>query len=252
MTQIDLEGRVALVTGASRGIGGATAEALAAAGAAVFVHYRRQRQAAEEIVEAIIGRGGDAAAGAGDVRDAASVEALVESTLGRWGRLDVLVCNAGIWKEAAVDRMSEEEWDETLDVNLKGVYLCTRYAVPHMIAAGRGAIVNVSSTAGQRGEPLHAHYAASKGGIIAWTKALAGELARKGIRVNAVAPGWVETEMSAEALATEGDEITSIIPLGRVGQPDEIASAVCFLASDLASYITGEILNVNGGNVLCG
>jgi 3-oxoacyl-[acyl-carrier protein] reductase len=170
----------------------------------------------------------------------------------RWGRIDILVCNAGIWKGAPIERMSEAEWDEMIDVNLKGTYLASRHAVPHMIAAGSGAIVNISSTAGQRGEAGHAHYAASKGGMIAWTKSLAAELAEHGIRVNCVAPGWVHTDMAEEALARDGETIFATIPLRRAGRPEEIAAAACFLASDLASYITGEIVNVNGGNVLCG
>ncbi|MFQ5744938.1 MAG: SDR family NAD(P)-dependent oxidoreductase [Acidobacteriota bacterium] len=250
--QIDLRDRVALVTGASRGIGRATAEALAACGAAVAVHYHRQNEAADEVVGTIVRQGGDATAVAADVRDGEAVKAMMEAAIKRWGRLDILICNAGIWKEAAIDQMEEVAWNETIDINLKGIYLCTRHALPHMIEGSGGAIVNVSSTAGQRGEPYHAHYAASKGGIIAWTKALAVELANKRIRVNAVAPGWIETDMAADVLASEGDSIFDGIPLRRAGQPHEIAAAICFLASELASYITGEILNVNGGNVLCG
>ena len=252
MTQIDLSDRVAIVTGASRGIGRAAAISLAEAGAAVAVHYHRQAEAAESVVAQVREAGGDATAVAAEMSDAEAVGRLVEATIERWGRVDILVCNAGIWKEAAVDEMSEAQWDETIDINLKGMYLCTHFAVPHMMAGGGGAIVNVSSTAGQRGEPLHAHYAASKGGMISWTKSLAGELAPHGIRVNCVAPGWVETDMAAEALERDGDKIYAGIPLGRAGRPEEIGSVVCFLASDLAAYMTGEVVNVNGGNVLCG
>lgn len=251
MTQIDLSGQTALVTGASRGIGRAIALALAEAGAAVAVHYQAAEAAADEVVRAIEEAGGDAFARAAEIDDASQVEQLVAACAGRWGRIDILVNNAGIWKEAAVDTMSEQEWDEMLDINLKGMYLATRYCVPHMKAAGRGNIVNISSTAGQRGEPLHAHYAASKGGMLSWTKSLAGELAPHGIRVNCVAPGWVHTDMAEEALQADGT-IAAGIPLGRAGRPEEIASVACFLASDLASYITGEVVNVNGGNVLCG
>ena len=187
-----------------------------------------------------------------DVSDAAQVEAMVAACIDRWARLDILVCNAGIWKGAPVETMSEADWDETIDVNLKGVYLATRYALPHLRSCGSGSIVNIASTAGQRGEAGYAHYAASKGGVIAWTKSLAPELAAAGIRVNCVAPGWVQTDMTAESLAAQGDRVTAGIPLGRAGEPEEIASVVCFVASDLASYITGEVINVNGGNVLCG
>ena len=252
MTRIDLGSRTALVTGASRGIGRAIALALAEAGAAVAIHYQKARSAAEEVVQEIADAGGDAFAHAAGISVAAEVEGLVQACIERWGRMDILVCNAGIWNEAAVDAMGEEQWDEMIDVNLKGMYLATHHAVPHMISGGGGNIVNISSTAGQRGEPLHAHYAASKGGMIAWTKSLAGELAPHGIRANCVAPGWVHTDMAADALRVDGAKINAGVPLGRAGQPGEVASVVCFLASDLASYVTGEIVNVNGGNVLCG
>ena len=253
MTQIQLTGRTALVTGASRGIGRSIARGLAEAGASVAVHYQRAVAAADEVVREIVDAGGDAFSHAAEISIAAEVGELAGACLERWGHIDILVCNAGIWKEAAVDSMSEQQWDEMLDVNLKGMYLSTRFCVPHMIAAGSGSIVNISSTAGQRGEPLHAHYAASKGGMLSWTKSLAGELAPHGIRVNCVAPGWVHTDMAAEALQSEeAAKIRAGIPLGRAGRPEEIASVTCFLASDLASYVTGEVVNVNGGNVLCG
>lgn len=252
MTQIDLHDTVALVTGASRGIGRSIALALGEAGSAVAVHYVHRDDAAREVVEGIEAGGGEALAHAADVRSADQVEGLVRACTDRWGRLDILVCNAGIWKSAPVERMSEAEWDEMIDVNLKGMYLATRFAVPWLRQSRQGSIVNISSTAGQRGEAGHAHYAASKGGMIAWTKSLAPELAPAGIRVNCVAPGWVHTDMAAAALAADGDAISAAIPLGRAGRPEEIASVVCFVASPLASYMTGEVVNVNGGNVLCG
>jgi len=252
MTRIDMKDKVALVTGASRGIGRSIALALAEAGAAVLVHYNQRSDAAAHVVHEIEEAGGRALAQGADVRSEAEVSALVQTCIQRWGRLDILVCNAGIWKDAAIEVMSEEDWDEMIDVNLKGMYLVTRAAVPYLTSAGNGAIVNISSTAGQRGEAGHAHYAASKGGMIAWTKSLAPELAPNGIRVNCVAPGWVHTEMAEETLERDGAAIYAGIPLRRAGRPQEVAAVVCFVASDLASYMTGEVVNVNGGSVLCG
>lgn len=252
MTQIDLSGRVALVTGASRGIGRCIALAIAQAGGRVAVHYQSQEAAAAGVVAEIEATGGDAFAHGADAQVADEVEELVDACARRWGQLDILVCNAGIWKGAQVAKMTEGQWDEMIDVNLKGMYLATHYAVSYLKASSAGAIVNIASTAGQRGEAGHAHYAASKGGMIAWTKSLAPELAPFGVRVNCVAPGWVHTDMAAAALEADGETINAGIPLGRAGEPEEIAAVVCFMVSDLASYMTGEIVNVNGGSVLCG
>jgi 3-oxoacyl-[acyl-carrier protein] reductase len=178
---------------------------------------------------------------------------MVEATVRRFGALDILVNNAGIWHGAAIDELGDAEWNEMLRVNLSGTFHTIRAAVPHMKRAGRGRIINISSTAGQRGEAWHGHYAATKGAVIALTKSLAAELAPSGILTNCVAPGWVATDMTRDALAgPSGAAIAAAIPLGRVGRPEEIAGAVVFLASDLAGFINGEILNVNGGAVLCG
>lgn len=250
---ISLEGRVALVTGGSRGIGQATAGLLARAGADVAVNYRHRADAAEQIVRSIRALGRQAVALGADVSQEAQVREMVEETVHRLGGLDILVANAGVWKRAPVTDMSEEEWDETIDTNLKGVLFAAKYAARFMVEKQAGRLIFISSTAGQRGEAYYSHYAASKGGIISLTKSLAAELAPQGILVNCVAPGWVETDMAAGALAGTGrDEICSMIPLGRVGRPEEIAGAVLFLASDLATFVTGEILNVNGGAVLVG
>jgi 3-oxoacyl-[acyl-carrier protein] reductase len=250
---IDLEGRTALVTGGSRGIGRACCELLARAGAKVAVNYRVERAGAEALVEQLRGSGREAVAVPADVSIRSEAEAAVEETIDRLGGLDILVNNAGIWNSAAIDTMSDAEWDEMLRVNLTGTFNTIRAAVPHMKAARRGRIINISSTAGQRGEALHAHYAATKGAVISLTKSLAGELAPWDILTNCVAPGWVETDMSRAALSgDDAERILSAIPLARAGRSQEIAGAVLYLASDLATFVNGEVLNVNGGAVLCG
>lgn len=252
---ITLTDRIALVTGASRGIGAATARLFAQAGArAVVINYRSNREAAEAVRTDCEAAGAETMLARADVANVRAVRTMVGHTVERFGRIDVLVANAGIWKRAPIEDMTEREWDETIDVNLKSIYACCGAAAQHMIAQGSGNIVTVSSTAGQRGEAFHSHYAASKGGIIAFTKALATELAPHDIRVNSVAPGWVDTEMSAEPLGDRSERraIEKGIPLGRVPTAEDIAGPILFLASDLARHITGEILNVNGGSVLCG
>ena len=250
---IDLTGKSALVTGGSRGIGRACCEALARAGARVAINYRVERPWAELLEQRIVEAGGEAFSLAADVAVREEAEMMVDETVDRYGRLDILVNNAGIWKGGPIEEISDGEWNEMLGVNLTGTFNMVRAAVPYMKSSGGGRIVNVSSTAGQRGEALHSHYAATKGGVIALTKSLAVELARDGILVNCVAPGWVETDMTEEALEGEArDAIVAAIPLGRVARPEEIAATVLFLASDLATFVTGEILNVNGGAVLCG
>jgi 3-oxoacyl-[acyl-carrier protein] reductase len=250
---IDLSGKSALVTGGSRGIGRACCLALARAGAKVCVNYRVESPSAELTVEEIENAGGEAFALAADVTRPGDSEMLVDETVQRLGGIDILVNNAGIWKGSPVEEMTDAEWEEMLSINLTGTFFCTRAAIPFMKSARSGRIVNISSTAGQRGEAYHSHYAASKGAVISFTKSLAVELAPHGITVNCVAPGWVATDMSRESLlGPEREAILASIPLGRVARPEEIAGAVAFLASDLASFVTGEILNVNGGAVLVG
>jgi 3-oxoacyl-[acyl-carrier protein] reductase len=250
---IDLTGRAAIVTGGSRGIGRACCRLLARAGAKVALNYRVEKPWADLVAQRIQEAGGEAFALCADVCRPEDAEMLVDETVDRFGRLDILVNNAGIWKGSAIDEMSDGEWSEMLSVNLSGTFHVTRATVPVMKEQGSGRIINVSSTAGQRGEAMHAHYAATKGGVIALTKSLAAELGPFGILVNCVAPGWTETDMAKEALeGPDREAILATIPLGRAAGPEEIAGAVAFLASDLASYVNGEILNVNGGNVLCG
>ncbi len=250
---IDLGGKRILVTGGSRGIGRACCELAARAGARVAIGYRLERAAAEALVRSIVDAGGEAHCVAAELADRGEAEMLVEDAAERFGGLDVLINNHGIWKGAPIDEMSDGEWNEMIGINLTGVFHVIRAAVPYLKAAGGGSIVNLSSTAGQRGEAGHSHYAATKGAIISMTKSLAVELAPHGIRTNCVAPGWVDTDMSHETLVgPRAEEIRAAIPLGRPGTAEEIAGAVLFLASPLAAFINGEILNVNGGSVLCG
>jgi len=252
---ISLTGKIAIITGASRGVGAATAIQFAKAGAlGLVINYNRDRKAAQEVAVECERLGAQAVLFRADVSRVAAVERLVKTTVDRFGSLDILVANAGIWKGAAIDQMTEREWDETIDVNLKSIYACCRAAARVMIKMRRGTMILVSSTAGQRGEPFHSHYAATKGAIIAMTKSLAAELGPRGITVNCVAPGWVATDMTEDALndPQQRRKIRELIPLGRVASPEEIAGPILFLGSELASHINGEVLNVNGGSVMCG
>jgi len=247
---LTLEGRNALVTGGSRGIGRHTALLMARLGAKVAVAYGRDEAAAKETLAQAGGAG--VVLGA-DLSQAGEAERLVARAEEALGPLDVLVANHGIWKRAAIETMSPEQWDEMLDTNVGAVRALASEAARRMVARGRGAIVLVASTAGQRGEPFHSHYAASKGAVIALTKSLGAELGPRGVRVNCVAPGWVMTEMSRGALeGVSGETIRHAIPLGRPGTPGEIAGPIAFLASDLASYLHGQVLSVNGGAVMIG
>lgn len=252
---INLARKVAIITGASRGIGAATAIKFARAGIrGLVLNYNRDRVAALRVAAECEKLGAPAVPFRADVSRLPAVRKMVQTAVARFGSLDILVANAGIWKEAAIQEMTEREWDETITVNLKSIYTCCHAAARVMIPKRGGTMILISSTAGQRGEPFHSHYAATKGAIISMTKSLAAELGPRGITVNCVAPGWVATDMTEDALNNpkERRKIRELIPLGRVATPDEIAGPILFLASDLASHITGEVLNVNGGSVLCG
>ncbi|MER3428774.1 MAG: hypothetical protein C4334_11885 [Pyrinomonas sp.] len=248
-----LRGKTAIVTGGSRGIGRATAQRLAEAGANVVINFAGNQEAAQEVVRACGARGSEAVAVRADVTDVEEASELIRRAAEKFGGVDILVANAGVWEGALVEEMSEELWDRVLDINLKGTWTVCRAVVPYMKRARSGSIVIVSSTAGQRGEAGYSNYAASKGGQISFTKSLAVELAPD-IRVNCVAPGWVDTDMCQGVFADPvyKQRVVDTIPLRRVAQPDDIATAIVFLASDWARHITGEILNVNGGSVLCG
>lgn len=243
-----LEGQVALVTGASRGIGRAIALALAAEGAKVVVNYASSRAAADEVVEEIAAAGGEAIALQADVSQAEEVDSLVQQTIEKFGRLDVLVNNAGITRDTLLLRMKPEEWQAVIDLNLTGVFLCTRAASKLMLKQRSGRIINIASVTGQMGNPGQANYSAAKAGVIGFTKTVAKELASRGITANAVAPGFIETDMTSDLKA---DEILKFIPLGRYGKPEEVAGMVRFLAADsAAAYITGQVFNVDGGMVM--
>jgi len=249
---LTLHGKSALVTGGGRGIGRAISILFGRLGARVAVNYAREEAAAAATVAAVQKAGGEAYAARADVSDPAQAGRLVGEAVARFGSLDILVANHGIWKRASIDAMTPEQWDETLRINLGGVYAVVHHAARHMVPRRAGTMVLIASTAGQRGEAHHSHYAATKGAILAFTRSLAAELAPHGIRVNAVAPGWVVTDMTRSVLEDPAQAAAALrpIPLGRPGTPDEIAGPVAFLASDLASFLYGEVLSVNGGAVM--
>src|SRR5271165_6489074 len=253
---ISLAGKAALITGGSRGIGAAAVKLFAQAGAEVVFSYNSAKDAARQIEQEAGKHGTRVEAFKADVGKHQENRKLVEQSIKRLGRLDILVPNAGIWnvEDLPIENMTEKQWDDMIRVNLKSVYSVIHFAVPQMIKQKSGKIISISSTAGQRGESLHTHYGASKGAIISLTKGLSTELARHGILVNCVAPGWVATDMSNPVLDTKAGQkmAASVIPLGRAGTAEEVAGPILFLASDLANFMTGEIVNVNGGSVLCG
>jgi 3-oxoacyl-[acyl-carrier protein] reductase len=246
-------GKNVLVTGGSRGIGAATVELFAQLGANVSFNYNQNKQAAENLGEKLKELPGKRYTQACDVSNIDQVEVFINNSIKNLGSIDILVNNAGIWEYGAIDTMTSENWHRTMKVNLDSVFYFTKYIVKYMKKEKiAGRIIHVASTAGQRGEAFHSHYAASKGAIISFTKSLAAELGPLGITVNCVAPGWVDTDMSKQALQQDGDNILATIPLGRIPTSSEIAGPIVFLASEWATAITGEILNVNAGSVLCG
>jgi 3-oxoacyl-[acyl-carrier protein] reductase len=246
-------GKTAIITGASRGVGRATALRLAEAGANVAVNYLSRGEEAAETVAECEKLGVSALAVQGDVSEWQAAQTIAQKTIEKFGQIDLLVLNAGIWEGAPIEEMSEETWNRVLNTNLKAAWAMTKACVPAMKKRDSAAIVLVSSTAGQRGEANYSNYAASKGGQISFTKALASELCPK-IRVNCVAPGWIETAMVRPVFEDENykRKVISSIPLQRMATTDDIALSICFLLSDWSRHITGEILNINGGSVLCG
>jgi 3-oxoacyl-[acyl-carrier protein] reductase len=250
---LSFQNKNVLVTGGSRGIGKACVELFLKAEANVAFTFQSAQAEADKVVAGYNGSS-KLKQYKLNLADAISIEKVIRNILNDFGTIDIIVNNAGIWKEAAIDEMTIDEWNETMNINLTSTYLITKLLVPGMKKNKFGRIINIASTAGQRGEAFHSHYAASKGGMISLTKSLASELGQHNITVNCVAPGWVITDMTTDSLTDEKifKKVLGDIPLNKVAQPEEIAGPVLFLASHLASHITGEILNVNGGSVLCG
>lgn len=249
---ISLQGQVGIVTGGSRGIGAATALLLAEAGADIVLNYFRDDTAASVLVRQISSCGRRVEVVRGDISAARTASILVDRALSAFSRIDIVVNNAGIWTHGEIGAMDEGVWCKTIETNLNSVFHLCNAAVPYLKRRKGGRIINIASTAGQRGEAQHSHYAASKGGIIAFTKSLATELAPHGILVNAVAPGWVDTDMNEEVFADTlfRTRVCDAIPLRRIAVAEDVAGSVLFLASDLSRHITGATINVNGGSVL--
>ena len=244
------EGKSAIVTGASRGIGREIALNLASEGARVAVNFSGSKDKAEEVVKMIIEMGGEAFAVQADVSNADSVKNMVDTTLEQFGSIDILVNNAGITKDNLLMRMKEEEWDDVININLKGVFLCTKGVTRQMMRQRAGKIVNVASIVGVSGNPGQANYVAAKAGVIGFTKTAAKELSSRNINVNAVAPGFISTDMTDTLSDDLKEQLLANIPLGKLGSPKDVAKTVLFLLSDDAAYITGQTIHVDGGMVM--
>lgn len=243
-----LEGQVALVTGASRGIGAVIAQRLAREGAKVAVNYQASAYAAAQVVADITAAGGQAVSLAGDVSQEAEAQALVKETVAQWGRIDILVNNAGITRDRLLLRMTAQDWDEVLQVNLRGAFLCTKFVMPQLIRQRSGRIVNISSVIGLSGNPGQANYAAAKAGLIGFTKATAREVASRNITVNALAPGFIDSGgMVAEMSEEARQQVLTRIPMERFGSAEDVAAAVAFLCGPGAGYITAQVITIDGG-----
>ncbi len=244
---ISLEGQVALVTGSSRGIGAAIARRMARAGARVALNYNANLDAAIEVKESISAAGGESVIIAGDVSDQKQAEMAIKGVVSKFGRIDILVNNAGIHRDRLLLRMSPADFDEVMQVNLRGAFLCTKYAMPHLIRQHYGRVINMSSVVGLSGNPGQANYAAAKAGLIGFTKAVAREVASRNVTVNAVAPGYIATGMVEGLTEDQRNQILERIPMGRFGTSEDVAETILFLSSKGASYLTGQVLTVDGG-----
>ncbi len=246
-----MDGRVSLVTGASRGIGKAIALKLAELGSRVAVNYvaieESNKADADGVVESIARLGGEAMAVEADVRDSGAVKVMVDEVGDRWGKIDILVNNAGVNRDTLLLRMSDEAWDDVMGTNLRGAFLCTKFAVRYMMRQEWGRVISISSVVGRVGNAGQSNYAASKGGIIAFTKSVAREMGSRNVTVNAVAPGFIVTEMTDKLPPETRENMQSMIPLQRLGQPEDVAELVGFLAGDKAGYITGQVITIDGG-----
>jgi len=249
MQGIDLSGSVALVTGASRGIGAVIARRLAEAGVKVGVNYLSSPESAEEVVSSIISAGGEALLVEGDVAQEEPAKSTIQQVVSHWGRIDILVNNAGINRDRLLLRMNTDDWDQVIQVDLRGAFLCTRFVMPHLIKQRSGRIVNISSVVGISGNPGQANYAAAKAGLIGFTKSVAREVASRNVTVNALAPGYIATGMVEKLSEAAREKILSRIPMGRFGVAEDVSEAVVFLCSNGASYITGEVLTIDGGMI---
>ena len=245
-----LDGKIALVTGGSRGIGRAVAIELAKEGATVAINYAGNKAAAEEVQSIITQMGGKAMIIQADVSDEKSAVQMVEEVIAQLGGIDILVNNAGITRDGLFIRMKEEDWNAVINTNLTGIFNCTKVAAKYMMKKRSGRIINMSSVSGIMGNAGQTNYAAAKAGVIGFTKSLAREMASRGITVNAVAPGFIATDMTAAMPEKAQEHVLTSIPLGKMGKPEDIANAVLFLASDKASYITGQVIHVDGGMVM--
>lgn len=250
---LDLKGKTALVTGGSRGIGAAIVQEFSTMGINTAFTYQSDKKSALKVASRSSKNAECLMIKAG-VTSSREVTRVIGSTLDHFGRIDILVNNAGIWKRGEIGSMSEVQWDETLDVNLRGTFLFCNAVTPIMKKQQAGKIINIASTAGQRGEAFYSHYAASKGGVIAFTKSISAELAPFNINANCVSPGWVDTDMTASVVRDRKKikQINSLIPRGKIGTPQDIAHAVLFLASNWSDHIVGAVINVNGGSILFG